>query len=152
MITDSLFPQVVHVVDTTRMNDGNTEPLSYVSLFSNTPGKLTQELMDLRGEEFSCGRNMTTDFVTFTVKYGCRSYRGSNAGWSKSEVAVLHVESDSAADDARRTVVSVDTKSSTRWSLAINMQEIDDFTVQGELQSNRSINLGDVDRCYLPSN
>ncbi|KAM3388372.1 hypothetical protein ACQJBY_010881 [Aegilops geniculata] len=131
---------VVHVVDTTRMNDGNTEPLSYVSLFSNMPGKLTQELMDLRGEEFSCGRNMTTDFVTFTVKYGCRSYKGSNAGWSKSEVPVLHVESDSAADDARRTVVSVDTKSSTRWSLAINMQEIDDFTIQ--VDSDKLVQLG----------
>uniref|UniRef100_A0A3B6DK81 Vacuolar membrane protease n=1 Tax=Triticum aestivum TaxID=4565 RepID=A0A3B6DK81_WHEAT len=131
---------VVHVVDTTRMNDGNTEPLSYVSLFSNMPGKLTQELMDLRGEEFSCGRNMTTDFVTFTVKYGCRSYKGSNAGWSKSEVPVLHVESDSAADDARRTVVSVDTKSSTRWSLAINMQEIDDFTIQ--VESDKLVQLG----------
>jgi hypothetical protein len=44
---------------------------------------------------------------------------------------VLHVESDSVTDDARRTVVSVDTKSSTRWTLAINRQEIDDFTVDG---------------------
>ncbi|KAF7002706.1 hypothetical protein CFC21_018151 [Triticum aestivum] len=131
---------VVHVVDTTRTNDGNTEPLSYVSLFSNMPGKLTQELMDLRGEEFSCGKNMTTDFVTFTVKYGCRSYKGSSTGWSKSEVPLLHVESDSATDDARRTVVSVDTKSSTRWSLAINMQEIDDFTVQ--VESDKLVQLG----------
>ncbi|KAE8814431.1 endoplasmic reticulum metallopeptidase 1 [Hordeum vulgare] len=131
---------VVHVVDTTRMNDGNTEPSSYVSLFSNMPGKLTQELMNLRGEEFSCGRNMTTDFVTFTVKYGCRSYKASNTGWSKSEVPVLHVESDSADDDGRRTVVSVDTRSSTRWSLAINMQEIDDFTI--EVASDKLVQLG----------
>ncbi|CAM0903764.1 unnamed protein product [Alopecurus aequalis] len=131
---------VVHVVDTTRMKDGNTEPLSYISIFSNTPGKLTKELTNLRGEEFSCGRNMTTDFVTFTVKYGCRSYKSSNTGWSKSEVPVLHVESDSSADDARVTVVSVDTKSSTRWTLAINMQEIDDFTIQ--VDSEKLVPLG----------
>ena len=91
---------------------------------------------------------MTVDFVTFTVKYGCRSYKRSNTGWSKSEVPVLHVESDYEAHDARMTVVSVDTKSSTRWSLAINMHEVDDFTVQGELPRNRSIKLGEVDKRY----
>ncbi|KQJ83633.1 hypothetical protein BRADI_5g15930v3 [Brachypodium distachyon] len=132
---------VVHVVDTTRMNDRNTEPSSYISLFSNTPGKLTKELTDLGGEEFSCGRNMTIDFVTFTMKYGCRSYKGSNTGWSKSEVPLLQVESDSASDDTRRTIVSVDTKSSTRWSLAINKQEIDDFTIQ--VDSENLVQLGD---------
>jgi hypothetical protein len=52
-------------------------------LFSNTPGKLTDELVDLGDEEFYCGRNMTTDFVTFTMKYGCSSYKESNTGWSK---------------------------------------------------------------------
>uniref|UniRef100_A0ACD5V4G3 Uncharacterized protein n=1 Tax=Avena sativa TaxID=4498 RepID=A0ACD5V4G3_AVESA len=131
---------VVHVVDTTRMKDGNTEPLSYISLFSNTPGKLTNELMDLSGEEFSCGRNMTIDFVTFTMKYGCRSYKGSNDGWSKSEVPLLNVESDSATGGARTTAVSVDTKSSTRWTLAINKQEIDDFTIQ--VDSEELVQLG----------
>uniref|UniRef100_A0A0D9W782 Vacuolar membrane protease n=1 Tax=Leersia perrieri TaxID=77586 RepID=A0A0D9W782_9ORYZ len=120
---------VVHVVDTTTVNSGNPEPSSYVTLFSNTPGKLTKELVDLRDEEFSCGRNRTIDFVTFTMKYGCLSYEGSNTGWSKSEVPVLSLENDSVTDDARQTVISVDTKSSTRWSLAINKEEIDDFTV-----------------------
>jgi hypothetical protein len=51
-------------------------------LFSNTPGKLIDELVDLGDEEFYCGRNMT-DFVTFTMKYGCLSYKESNTGWSK---------------------------------------------------------------------
>ena len=51
----------------------------------------------------------------------------------KSEVPMLRVESDSVTDGARQTVILVDTKSSTRWSLGINKQEIDDFTVQGEL-------------------
>jgi hypothetical protein len=102
-------------------------------LFSNTPGKLTNELADLGDEGFSCGRNMTTDFVTFTMKYGCLSYKESNTGWSKSEVPVLLVESNSVTGGARQTVVSVDTKSSTRWTLGINKEEIDDFTVQGEL-------------------
>ncbi|XP_052152172.1 uncharacterized protein LOC127770478 isoform X1 [Oryza glaberrima] len=120
---------VVHVVDTTTVNSGNTEPSSYVTLFSNTPGKLTKELVDLRDEEFSCGRNRAIDFVTFTMKYGCLSYEGTNTGWSKSEVPVLSLKSDSVTNDARQTIISVDTKSSTRWSLAINKQEIDDFTV-----------------------
>ncbi|XP_062184901.1 uncharacterized protein LOC133888611 isoform X2 [Phragmites australis] len=118
---------VVHVVDTTGIDH---EPLSYISLFSNTPGKLTKELVDLGDEEFSCGRNMTIDFVTFTMKYGCWSYKDSNTGWSKSEVPVLLVESDSVTGGARQTVISVDTKSSTRWSLRINKQEIEDFTIQ----------------------
>ncbi|TKW05486.1 hypothetical protein SEVIR_7G179300v4 [Setaria viridis] len=121
---------VVHVVDTTGIDGGNREPLSYISLFSNTPGKLTKELVDLGDEEFFCGRNMTVDFVTFTMKYGCWSYKESSTGWSKSEVPVLLVESDSVTDGARQTVISVDTKSSTRWSLGINKQQIDDFTVQ----------------------
>lgn len=121
---------VVHVVDTTGIHGGHIEPVSYISLFSNTPGKLTNELVDLGGEEFSCGRNMTTDLVTFTVKYGCWSYKESSTGWSRSEVPVLLVESDSVIGGARQTVVSVDTKSSTRWTLGINKDEIDDFTVQ----------------------
>ncbi|CAN6249394.1 unnamed protein product [Urochloa humidicola] len=131
---------VVHVVDTTGRDDGNREPLSYISLFSNTPGKLTKELVDLGDEEFFCGRNMTTDFVTFTIKYGCWSYKESSSGWSKSEAPVLLVESDSVTDGARQTVISVDTKSSTRWSLGINKQEIDDFTVQ--VDSEKLVPLG----------
>ncbi|KAL5216027.1 hypothetical protein ABZP36_007428 [Zizania latifolia] len=126
---------VVHVVDATAVNTGNTEPLSYISLFSNTPGKLTKELVDLKDEDFSCGRSKTIDFVTFTMKYGCLSYEGSNTGWSKSEVPVLSLENDSVTDDVRRTVISVDTKSSTRWALAINKHEIDDFTVQVDLEN-----------------
>jgi len=43
---------VVHIVDATGIDDGNREPLSYISLFSNTPGKLTKELVDLGDEEF----------------------------------------------------------------------------------------------------
>ncbi|KAL6903480.1 hypothetical protein ACP4OV_004293 [Aristida adscensionis] len=132
---------VVHVVDTTGLDDGNREPLSYVSMFSNTPGKLTKELVDLGDEEFSCGRNMTIDFVTFTVKYGCTSYKESNSGWSISEVPVLTVESDSITDGARQTVISVDTKTSTRWSLGINKQEIEDFTIQ--VDSEKLVLLGD---------
>ena len=39
-------------MDATGIDDGNREPLSYISLFSNTPGKLTKELVDLGDEEF----------------------------------------------------------------------------------------------------
>jgi hypothetical protein len=63
----------------------------------------------------------------------CSSFKESNTGWSKSEVPVLRVESDSVTGGARQTVVTVDTKSWTRWLLGINKEEIDDFTVEGEL-------------------
>ncbi|XP_020081047.1 uncharacterized protein LOC109704694 [Ananas comosus] len=120
---------VVHVVDTTGKYNENQEPSSYISLFSNTPGKLTTELENLKDEEFSCGRNNTLDFVTFTVKYGCWSSKDSKVGWSKSEVPVLQVERDSITD-VRETRVLIDTKSSTRWALAINKEEIRDFSIQ----------------------
>jgi deoxycytidylate deaminase len=40
-----------------------------------------------------------------------------------SEVHVLRVESDLVTGSARQTVVTVDTKSSTHWSLGINKEE-----------------------------
>ncbi|KAJ3706443.1 hypothetical protein LUZ61_010148 [Rhynchospora tenuis] len=119
---------VVHVVDTTENYIKAREPLSYISLYSNTPGKLSREIENLKDEEFLCGRNNTIDFVTFTMNYGCLSYLDVESGWTKSEIPTIQVESDSKTD-GRETLISIDTKSATRWTLAINMEEIADFTI-----------------------
>lgn len=117
-------------MDTTGNDINAQEPLSYISLHSNTPGKLTREVESLKDEEFFCGRNNTVDFVSFTVNYGCWSYVDGKSGWTKSEIPTIQVESDSKTD-VRETLVSIDTKSATRWALAINMEEIDDFRLYG---------------------
>ncbi|KAK3017384.1 hypothetical protein RJ639_006319 [Escallonia herrerae] len=116
---------VVHVVNTTGGYGEMQEPNSYVSLFSTTPGELTKEVEQI-GEGFVCGREKVYDFVTFAVKYSCWTQNDAGSGWSKSDVPALYVESDIRGDD-RITHVSMDTKSSTRWTLAINTEEIEDF-------------------------
>src|SRR4051812_25736839 len=108
--------QVVHVVEAAGKYDEKSDPSSYVSLFSMTPGKLTKEVENLKDEEFSCGTNKNIDLVSFTVKYGCFSSKDSHSGWSKSDIPTLHVESDSRAD-VRQTKVILDTKHSTRWTV-----------------------------------
>lgn len=105
------------------------EPSSYVSLFSTTPGKLTKEIEHI-GEGFVCGRDKVIDFVTFSVKYGCWTEDNVGSGWSELDIPTLHVKSDIKADD-RNTQISIDTKSSIRWSLAINTEEIEDFKLKG---------------------
>ncbi|PON50933.1 Peptidase M [Trema orientale] len=115
---------VVHVVDTSEKQ----EPSSFVSIFSATPGKLTKEIEHIN-EGFICGRDKAVDFVTFSVKYGCWAHKDTEEGWSKSELPLLHVDSDTHGNK-RITQVSIDTKSSTRWSLAINFKEIEDFALE----------------------
>jgi hypothetical protein len=122
----------VHVVDTAESYIKAQGPSSYISLYSNTPGKLTREVETLKDEEFFCGRNKTIDFVTFSVNYGCWSYLDGQSGWTKSEIPTIQVESDSKTD-VRETIVSIDTKSATRWALAINMEEVDDFRLYGSI-------------------
>ncbi|KAF7132164.1 hypothetical protein RHSIM_Rhsim09G0151500 [Rhododendron simsii] len=119
---------VVHVVDTTGTYGEKLEPSSYVSLFSTTPGKLTKEIEQI-GEGFVCGRDKVLDFVTFSVKYGCWTEDNVEGGWSELDIPTLHVESDTKADD-RNTQISIDTKSSIRWSLAINTEQIEDFKLK----------------------
>lgn len=119
----------MHVVDVTGKFDGNQVPSSFVSLFSTTPGKLTKEAEQIK-EGFTCGRERVIDFVTFSVKYGCITYDDAETGWSKADIPTVHVVSDTMVD-GRVTQVSIDTRSSTRWSLAINTEEIRDFTFQG---------------------
>lgn len=121
----------MHVVETAGNFDENHDPLSYISLFSTTPGKLMKEVESLRDEEFVCGMNKSVDFVSFTVKYGCLSSKDSGYGWGKSDIPTIHVESDSV-EAVRQTRVLIDTKHSTRWTLAINTEEISDFTFEGK--------------------
>ncbi|XP_077250715.1 uncharacterized protein LOC143890059 [Tasmannia lanceolata] len=117
---------VVHVVETAGRPGEKQNPVSYVSLFSATPGKLTKEIESLIDEGFVCGRRKILDLVTFTVNYSCLSSDNSGDGWSESDIPTLHVKSDSKMG-IRTTRVSIDTKVSTRWSLAINTEEIEDF-------------------------
>ncbi|PKU61337.1 hypothetical protein MA16_Dca028407 [Dendrobium catenatum] len=123
---------VVHVVETNGGSAPSHEPSSYISLFSLTPGSLVEESERLKDEGFDCGRKNSLDFVSFTVKYGCLSFKDTDAGWSKSEIPSLDVESDSSVD-SRITRVLVDTKHSKRWSLAINTELISDFSFEGNI-------------------
>lgn len=122
----------MHVVDTT----GEQNPSSYVSLFSTTPGKLTKEV-DQINEGFICSRDEVVDFVTFSVKYGCLTYSDTDSGWSESEVPILQVDGDTNGNE-RITQILIDTKGSTRWSLAINFAEIEDFTFKGKFNFKNS--------------
>ncbi|KAL8533112.1 hypothetical protein ACS0TY_009384 [Phlomoides rotata] len=114
---------VVHVVDATGIND--REPVSYISLFSTTPGNLNKEA-DQIGEGFVCGRDKHIDFITFAVNYSCWSDKNSGTGWLKSDVPAILVEKDAKGGN-RETQISIDTRVSTRWSLGINTNEIEDF-------------------------
>ncbi|XP_041023235.1 LOW QUALITY PROTEIN: endoplasmic reticulum metallopeptidase 1 [Juglans microcarpa x Juglans regia] len=121
---------VVHVVDTTGDLRGE-DTSSYISLFSVTPGKLNKEVEHIK-EGFKCGRDKVIDFVTFSVKYGCWTNDDTEGGWSESEIPMLHVDSDTKKSK-RITQVSVDTKGSIRWALAINLEQIEDFKFKASL-------------------
>lgn len=121
--------QVVHVVNTTGRYGEKQATSSYVSLFSLTPGKLTKEAEQI-GEGFFCGRDKVLDFVTFTVTYSCWTHDNVETGWNKFDLPTLHVASD-IKEDERVTKVLIDTKISTRWTLAINTEEIEDFRFKG---------------------
>lgn len=119
----------MHVVDATGRLDERHNPVSYVSLFSTTPGNLNKEVEQI-DESFVCGRDKTVDFVTFSVKYGCWTYNDTTSGWSEADIPTMHVDSD-AKENGRVTQVSIDTKDSVRWVLAINTEEIEDFKLKG---------------------
>ncbi|KDP44365.1 hypothetical protein JCGZ_20045 [Jatropha curcas] len=123
---------VVHVVDTTGSYGNKQDPISYLSLFSSTPGNLMKEVEQIK-EGFSCGREKIVDFVTFSVEYGCLTYEDldNGRGWSDADIPSLHVDSDTNAEE-RITKVAIDTKASIRWSLAINTEEIKDFIFTGD--------------------
>lgn len=106
------------------------KPISFVSLSSITPGKLTKEIDQVR-EGFVCGRHKVIDFVTFSVKYGCLTFDETEGGWNESDIPMLDVVYDTNNGVRRITQVAIDTKRSIRWFLAINTEEIDDFMFKG---------------------
>ncbi|CAM8897755.1 unnamed protein product [Rhodiola kirilowii] len=124
---------VVHVVDATGQRGIKQEVNSYISFFSVTPGKLTKEVEHLKG--FTCGRDNTTDFVTFSVEYSCmtQTHEDVKGGWSESNIPSLSVTGDKTGLD-RTTQVTIDTKGSTRWALGINTAEIQDFKLSGGME------------------
>ena len=109
--------------------DQGQNPISYVSLFSNTPGNLNKEVKQI-DEGFVCGRDKTVDFVTFSVKYGCWTYNDTTNDWTEMDIPTMNVVSD-AKGNGRITQVSINTKGSIRWVLAINIEEIEDFEFKG---------------------
>lgn len=118
-------------MDATGNFDERQQLTSYVSLFSTTPGKLTKEVEQI-DEGFVCGRDKSVDFVTFSVKYGCWTYNDTKSGWSESEIPTLNVDNDTKGDE-RISQVSIDTKGSVRWVLAINTKEVQDFKFKGTI-------------------
>lgn len=118
---------VVHIVDARGINAGEQGPQSFVSLFSTTPGNLNKEAEEIGG--LVCGKDKQLDFVTFSVNYSCWTDKDAKIGWEKSDIPLLHVEQD-INKESRITEVLVDTKVSTRWSLAINAEEIEDFQLK----------------------
>lgn len=128
------FPtfQVVHVVETGRYGEKG-KPTSYISLFSTTPGRLTKEAEKIEG--LTCGKTNVIDFVTFSVKYSCWTFDETGSGWGESDIPIIHVKNNVVENNQRITEVSIDTKVSTRWSLAINTKEIEDFELRGNYNS-----------------
>ncbi|EPS57910.1 hypothetical protein M569_16907, partial [Genlisea aurea] len=117
---------VVHVVDAT----GAGRPASYVAVFSGTPGNLDAESRHI-GEGLVCGRDDgEVDFVTFSMRYGCRTGKNAEAGWARSEIPTIRVEEDHRRREAGVTRVSVDTRVSTRWFLGINFALVEDFRLE----------------------
>eukprot|EP01018_Ginkgo_biloba_P031316 Gb_39788 [translate_table: standard] len=121
---------VVHVVETTREGGKHSQPESYISLSSVTPGKLIQEAKQLQDGNFICGKGKPLDFVTYYVNYGCVSSVGTGDGWSEKDLPVIQVDSDETTKGKRETVLSVDTKISSRWFLAINVIQIKGFKLE----------------------
>ncbi|PHU02040.1 hypothetical protein BC332_27291 [Capsicum chinense] len=119
---------VVHIVDMTGARGETQEPASHISLFSTTPGSLVKEVEQI-GEGFTCGTDKPLDFVTFLVKYGCWSDKNANIGWHETDIPLIHVEDDTKGDN-RVSHVSIDTKLSTRWTLGINTDEVEDFQLK----------------------
>ena len=123
---------------------GNKDPKSYISLFSTSPGELTKEAEQIN-EGFKCGDDYGVDFVTFKAKYACRASAGNELGWTTSDLPSLRHNGYSNGDK-RISHVTVETKSSTRWALAINFEEIEDFALIG--LSNSTIKILDFQTTF----
>lgn len=93
---------------------------------------MTREIDHIK-EGFTCGRDKPIDYVTFSVYYGCWTPEDGEDGWDESDIPSLLVDSD-VSSNGRITNILIDTKGSTRWSLGINTDEIEDFKFKGNEQ------------------
>ncbi|KAL3810493.1 hypothetical protein ACJIZ3_000017 [Penstemon smallii] len=132
---------VVHVVDATGTSGEKVEPVSYISLFSTTPGNLMKEA-EYIGEGFVCGKDRYIDFVTFSVNYSCWMDTKAEPGCIKSDIPKIHVENDKNGE-SRETLISIDMRVSTRWTLGINFREIEDFQLKDAENSEELISFGE---------
>lgn len=127
------------------MDTSGEEQASFISLFSNTPGNLNVEAEQIK-EGFRCGRDNKVDFVSFEAKYGCVSKKDAEVGWDKSDVPVLRVvneEKGGEGDERRIMAVSMETGGSSRWILGIDMEVVEDFTLQvGEEEGDEELMIG----------
>ncbi|KAL9227006.1 hypothetical protein vseg_002754 [Gypsophila vaccaria] len=133
---------VVHVVDAMERHGKAENYTSYISLFSFTPGNLEREAQQIK-ENLECDTEKAIDFVTFSVKYGCRTNVDAETGWNPSEIPTLNIIRDSEIDE-RVTEVSLDTKFSTRWSLAINTDLISEFELRVSGDKEKLVPFGEL--------
>ncbi|XP_051121228.1 uncharacterized protein LOC127244779 isoform X2 [Andrographis paniculata] len=133
---------IVHVVETKGEQSRRSEPISYLSMISTTPGNLDKEAY-LIGEGFICGRDRYIDFVTFQVNYSCWTDKNAYLGWNQSDIPTITVQKDIVKRGIRNTQVLLDTRVSTRWVLKINMREIEDFQWKEANSSNDLIPRGE---------
>lgn len=104
--------------------------VSHISLLSMAPGKLDVEAASLGG--FVCGRDKSFDFVTFSVAYSCWTEPTAILGWNETKIPALRVGSDMVENNDRATLIHINTADSTRWSMNINTNEIQDFQLKGK--------------------
>lgn len=116
----------MHVVDASRTHANKHGYHSFISLFSSTPGKMDKVAEEIGG--LTCGNDKTIDFVTFSVTYGCWTDGGVTKSYklrSRTPTLVQHHTNHTI------TKVSMDMKSSTRWALGINTNEVKGFQLEG---------------------
>ncbi|KAF2318521.1 hypothetical protein GH714_008562 [Hevea brasiliensis] len=82
-----------------------------------------------------------TSYISlFSTTPGKLTKEDTKGGWSDTDIPALHVESDTKGDE-RITQVSIDTKVSIRWSLAINTEEVEDFILTGVCRASQVVEL-----------
>lgn len=111
------------------MDTSGQDQVAFISLFSNTPGNLNMEAEQIK-EGFRCGRENKIDFVSFEAKYSCVTKKDAEVGWDEHDIPVLHVINDKENNERRVIAVSMNTGGSSRWTLRIDMEKLEDFTLQ----------------------
>lgn len=125
---------LVHVIDTDGgQGGGSGTPHSFLSLSSVTMGNLNHEASLIADKELVCGRNMSLDFATYEVKYGCQKpLLMDESLWNDRPSLVI------SRDDmgpVRETTVVLNAGKAHRWYMAINSNEISGFRLEGRSSS-----------------